>query len=84
MSMYVTQSKMNTGLSQHLLDLCLEGERIVSRTVVMHDLAIGVDEELGEVPGNLCRSLVLRGVEWGVHAQELEERVSVSAVHVNL
>ena len=82
--MYVAQSKMDTGLSQHLLDLSLEGEWIVPRAVVMHDLAISVDEELGKVPGDLGRGLVFRGVEWGVHAQELEERVSTRPVHVDL
>ena len=75
---------MDVGGSQHLLDLTHEREWIVPRAVVVHDLTISVDEELGEVPWNFLGSLVFRGVEWGVHAQELVERVRIFPVHFNL
>ena len=70
--------------SEHGLDLVFEAERVVRRLEVVHYLAVLIDQELGEVPGNdLC--LVRAGV---VHrtlgSAEAVHGVRAGSVHLDL
>ena len=54
------------------------------RLIDFHDLALLVDEELGEIPGNLSSHILLFVVELAISTQELVNGVCVGPVHLNL
>ena len=78
--MYDTQSQV---CSQHLLDLRHERERAFFGAVVVHDLAISIDEELGEVPWDLLGYLLAWGAKSRSKAQKPIEWMGKFSIHVN-
>ena len=78
------QEEVKSIYSEHRLNLVLEGQRIVSRCVVSDNLAILINEELCEIPGNdFC--LILVGVKQrALDPQESVDWVRVSPIDVDL
>ena len=70
--------------SEHALDALAEGEGVVPGSVVGGHVTLAVDEELGEVPGDLLGLLGVARLEGAVSAEELEDGVRLAAVHVHL
>jgi len=70
--------------SEHRLNLVLEWQRIISGCIVGDNLAILINEELCEVPGNdFC--LILSGViQLALCPQESVDWVRVRPIHVDL
>ena len=70
--------------SEHFLNFCLKGERVVSGAVVVDNFSICVHEELSKVPWYFAGFFLLCIVQRTIHSQELVDRVGISAVDVDL
>lgn len=69
---------------KHLLDLGDQALGLHDRLVVVHNLALLVNQKLCKVPGDLTRHLLLGIVEAAVAAEELVSLVRISAIYVAL